>query len=289
MPTPSSLEIDLNAGRMSCLSTMFAADYFDSPAASPAAGKSLRALAIHSPGRPPSPFPDDDDDKEEEAGEERAAHANTTSQSSKSTPPERLSPPPPPAALSKSAPPERVQPQPPSQPGSKATPSLRARRLSAEASLSARPTTVLSVRPASAVNARPTSALSALTNSSTLSRAQPTSALHSLGADGMTIWTNGVGCKGGYGGTFYDVRCSKTGSPLKNGAKGSPRWVRHAKRFDREQCYEGKDAEHLKLGQYSHLAYDVRCSNKGSPLWRPKREPSAAFALPSVAPRRTRS
>jgi len=83
---------------------------------------------------------------------------------------------------------------------------------------------------------------------------------------------------GQYGPGMYDVRVFKTGSP-RGGAKGTPRWA-SGQRFDRERCYEGREAVHLLKGKSGPTATNnaPMCSNRGSPLW--KNRPSAAFALP---------
>jgi len=86
--------------------------------------------------------------------------------------------------------------------------------------------------------------------------------------------------KGIYGPGMYDVQCSKTGSPLK--AKGSPRFA-GSERFTRAKCYEGRENANALRGQAGASGLDSpRCSNRGSPLWNRRREPSAAFAIPYV-------
>ena len=73
-----------------------------------------------------------------------------------------------------------------------------------------------------------------------------------------------VGTFGQFGPGMYDVRCSKTGSPLR-GSKGTPRLSFAGPRFSREKCCEGKETEHLLLGQFGPGMYDVKCFNTGSP------------------------
>ena len=131
----------------------------------------------------------------------------------------------------------------------------------------------------------------------------------------------GGGTLGQFGPSFYDVKCSKTGSPVRGARSARSSFARGA-RFDRE-----KSKENAKPGQYGPGLYDIRCfktgsprgstkgtprwgagmrfdrekcadnarygqaptassgpptvSNRGSPLWKGAR-PSAAFALPHV-------
>ena len=68
---------------------------------------------------------------------------------------------------------------------------------------------------------------------------------------------------GQFGPGMYNVRCSKTGSPLR-GSKGTPR-LGVGPRFSRDECYEGKENMHLLLGQFGPGLYDIRCFNTGSP------------------------
>ena len=70
----------------------------------------------------------------------------------------------------------------------------------------------------------------------------------------------------------YDVRCSRTGSPLGT-AKRTPGFAR-AKRHVGMLTYEGKDATVAKLGQFGPGMYDVRVSKTGSPRGEAKRTPT---------------
>mmetsp|Transcript_48312 Transcript_48312/g.126322 ORF Transcript_48312/g.126322 Transcript_48312/m.126322 type:complete len:297 (-) Transcript_48312:227-1117(-) len=87
---------------------------------------------------------------------------------------------------------------------------------------------------------------------------------------------------GQFGPGMYEIRCSKNGSPVRGG-KMTPRFV-PGRRFDRENCYEGKETVHVLLGRSGALgSHDPpRCSRNGSPLWNRGSRPGAAFALPHV-------
>jgi len=95
---------------------------------------------------------------------------------------------------------------------------------------------------------------------------------------------------GGYGHLSYDVKCSNMGSPLGRATGGSPRFAT-GERFNRSKCYEGKENNHMLLGSFGPGLYDIRCSPRGSPLWknRPGAGGTAAFALPHVPKQRRRS
>jgi len=77
---------------------------------------------------------------------------------------------------------------------------------------------------------------------------------------------------GSAGPGFYDVRCSKTGTP-RNAAKGTPTFG-GARRFNRERCYEGKDRIAKDYGQFGPGFYDVRCSKTGTPRGEAKGTPT---------------
>ena len=107
--------------------------------------------------------------------------------------------------------------------------------------------------------------------------------------------------RGQYGGVYYDVRCSRTGTPRGGaGAKGTPTFhsVDHlgsTRRFNREKCYEGKANADVQRGQYGGVFYDVGCSRTGTPRWQTptasfgKRRPSSATELRVVMHRRAAS
>ena len=107
--------------------------------------------------------------------------------------------------------------------------------------------------------------------------------------------------RGQYGGVYYDVRCSRTGTPRGGaGAKGTPTFhsVDHmgsTRRFNREKCYEGKVNADVQRGQYGGVFYDVGCSRTGTPRWQTptasfgKRRPSSATELRVVMHRRATS
>ena len=107
--------------------------------------------------------------------------------------------------------------------------------------------------------------------------------------------------RGQYGGVYYDVRCSRTGTPRGGaGAKGTPTFhsVDHmgsTRRFNREKCYEGKVNADVQRGQYGGVFYDVGCSRTGTPRWQTptasfgKRRPSSATELRVVMHRRAAS
>ena len=86
--------------------------------------------------------------------------------------------------------------------------------------------------------------------------------------------------RGQYGGVYYDVRCSKTGTPRGGaGAKGTPTFhsadhLGSTRRFNRDKCYEGKVNAAVQRGQYGGVFYDARCSNTGTPRWQ---KPTASF------------
>ena len=86
--------------------------------------------------------------------------------------------------------------------------------------------------------------------------------------------------RGQYGGVYYDVRCSKTGTPRGGaGAKGTPTFhsVDHmgsTRRYNRDKCYEGKANAAMQRGQFGGVFYDARCSNTGTPRWQ---KPTASF------------
>ena len=106
---------------------------------------------------------------------------------------------------------------------------------------------------------------------------------------------------GQFSGQFYDVRCSRTGTPRGGaGAKGTPKFhsVDHmgsTRRFNREKCYEGKVNADVQRGQYGGVFYDVGCSRTGTPRWQTptasfgKRRPSSATELRVVMHRRAAS
>ena len=106
---------------------------------------------------------------------------------------------------------------------------------------------------------------------------------------------------GQFSGQFYDVRCSRTGTPRgAAGAKGTPKFhsVDHmgsTRRFNREKCYEGKVNADVQRGQYGGVFYDVGCSRTGTPRWQTptasfgKRRPSSATELRVVMHRRAAS
>jgi len=75
--------------------------------------------------------------------------------------------------------------------------------------------------------------------------------------------------RGQYGPGLYSVpQASITGTPsFGSGA-----------RFDREKAYEGKENTAKMRGQFGPGLYDVSCSKTGSPLWKARGPPSAAFA-----------
>lgn len=88
--------------------------------------------------------------------------------------------------------------------------------------------------------------------------------------------------RGQFGGQFYDVTCSKTGTPRWRPKGGTPKLGGGARRFNRERCYEGKESEAQLRGQYGPGALDPpRCSNRGSQLWQ---RPTTTFG-PRPRPR----
>ena len=96
--------------------------------------------------------------------------------------------------------------------------------------------------------------------------------------------------RGQFGGVYYDVRCSKTGTPRgAAGAKATPTFhsVDHlgsTRRYNRDKCYEGKANAAVQSGQFGGIFYDVRCSNTGTPRWQ---KPTASFGKrrpPSATP-----
>ena len=90
-----------------------------------------------------------------------------------------------------------------------------------------------------------------------------------------------AGTLGQFAGTFYDVRCSNTGTPRGGaGAKGTPS-MGGARRFNRDKCFEGKENAGVQRGQFGPGFYDVRCSNTGTPRWQ---RPTASFGTRRAAP-----
>jgi hypothetical protein len=80
--------------------------------------------------------------------------------------------------------------------------------------------------------------------------------------------------RGQFGGQFYDVRCSKTGTPRLQPKGGTPK-IGGGARFNRERCYEGKERLATLRGREGASVIDPpRCSNRGSPLWQ---RPTSAF------------
>ena len=67
---------------------------------------------------------------------------------------------------------------------------------------------------------------------------------------------------------MYDVRCSKTGSPLR-GAKGTPSFSRTARRFSTA-------GDPAVPGQFGPGMYDIRCFKTGTPRGAAKRTPRFA-------------
>ena len=141
--------------------------------------------------------------------------------------------------------------------------------------------------------------------------AKGTPKFHSLDHLGSTRRNNREKCyegkananvqRGQYGGVYYDVRCSRTGTPRGGGgAKGTPTFhsVDHmgsTRRYNREKCYEGKANANVQRGQYGGVFYDVGCSRTGTPRWQTPtasfgmRRPSSATELRVVMHRRAAS
>uniref|UniRef100_A0A7S4BWR8 Uncharacterized protein n=1 Tax=Chrysotila carterae TaxID=13221 RepID=A0A7S4BWR8_CHRCT len=71
--------------------------------------------------------------------------------------------------------------------------------------------------------------------------------------------------KGQFGGSFYDVGVSNTGSPLWNTKRVSARQCTWGGRTS--GSYFGKEFSNMGKGQYAHLSYAVGVANKGDALF----------------------
>ena len=90
---------------------------------------------------------------------------------------------------------------------------------------------------------------------------------------------------GQFGPGFYDVRCSKTGTPRNAPAKGTPTFG-GTRRFNRERCYEGKERTATLFGQFGPGERSPpRCTNRGVPNWRAPTSGFGATTQPRLVSR----